>query len=208
MAYAYGEHLWSARRFVGLLAAVAVNVGLIALLASGLSFRLPIFTPKNLEVVQVDATPVKVDEPPPPPPEVQTAPPEPLDMPMPVIELPSEPQADTIVAETSPAPPAPAAPPADRELQTDPRYPLTPPVYPAASRRANEQGTVVLSIYVLADGRIGDVKLARSSGFPRLDQAATEAARKNWRFTPAEQGGTAVAAWGRYAVKFQLTGNS
>jgi protein TonB len=206
MAYAYGEQTWTTRRLVGLFAAIAINVGLILGLASGLSFRLPVFTPHNVEVVTVDTPPVKLDEPPPPPPQVETAPPEPLDIPMPVIDLPPEPQPqDAIVAETKPAPAAPRPLPANRELQVDPRHPLSPPVYPAASRRASEQGTVLLMIYVLADGRVGDAKVARSSGYPRLDQAALDAARKNWHFQPAEQAGSAVAAWGQYAVKFQLT---
>jgi periplasmic protein TonB len=44
--------------------------------------------------------------------------------------------------------------------------------YPAPSRRMGEEGLVVLSVYVAANGTITDAKLERSSGIERLDEAA------------------------------------
>ena len=81
---------------------------------------------------------------------------------------------------------------------------LTPPMYPPASIRRNEQGTVRLLLYVLPNGRVSQVKIDRSSGFPLLDKAAATAAMRDWTFKPATQGGTPIAAWGTYAVTFTL----
>jgi TonB family protein len=58
------------------------------------------------------------------------------------------------------------------------------PVYPAESARRGESGTTALTLCVTADGRLVDVKVARSSGFARLDEATVEWARTA-RFTPA-----------------------
>ncbi len=55
------------------------------------------------------------------------------------------------------------------------------PVYPAASRRAGEAGTVLLNIVVGPDGAPTDISVERSSGFMGLDDAAVTAVRK-WRF--------------------------
>ena len=105
-------------------------------------------------------------------------------------------------AEAKPVAPLPAkaiVPPA-----IDPRRPLTQPAYPPSSRRAGEQGTVELMLYVLADGRIGEAKVARSSGFHRLDDAAIKEALRAWRLRPQREGGTAVPAWHKIAVTFRL----
>jgi TonB family protein len=47
--------------------------------------------------------------------------------------------------------------------------------YPAASKRLGEQGKCKVSMLVTADGKIHDIKLTESSGFPRLDQACLKA---------------------------------
>ena len=78
------------------------------------------------------------------------------------------------------------------------------PAYPSAPRRLGIQGTTMLRVHVLADGRIGDVLVERSAGHPDLDQAATEAVRR-WRFEPARHGDDAVAVWVLLPVEFRLT---
>ncbi len=78
------------------------------------------------------------------------------------------------------------------------------PAYPSAPRRLGIQGTTMLRVHVLADGRIGDVLVERSAGHPDLDQAATEAVRR-WRFEPARRGDDAVAMWVLLPVEFRLT---
>jgi periplasmic protein TonB len=88
--------------------------------------------------------------------------------------------------------------------KTDPRHPLTQPVYPAQSRRAGEQGSVELLIYVLADGRVGDARIAVSSGYTRLDEAALQEALRSWRLLPNEIDGMKVASWNRIGITFRL----
>lgn len=78
------------------------------------------------------------------------------------------------------------------------------PAYPAAPRRLGIQGTTMLRVHVLADGRIGDVLVEHSAGHPDLDQAAMEAVRR-WRFEPARRGADAVAMWVLLPVEFRLT---
>lgn len=56
------------------------------------------------------------------------------------------------------------------------------PPYPPASRRAGEQGTVLLEIIVAPSGVPTEVNVARSSGYSALDDAAVAAVRK-WRFS-------------------------
>jgi protein TonB len=78
------------------------------------------------------------------------------------------------------------------------------PAYPSAPRRLGIQGTTMLRVHVLADGRIGDVRVEHSAGHPDLDQAAMEAVRR-WRFEPARRGADAVAMWVLLPVEFRLT---
>lgn len=78
------------------------------------------------------------------------------------------------------------------------------PGYPSFSRRRGEEGRVLLEVYILPDGRVGEVRLKRSSGYPRLDAAAQEAV-KGWRYVPARQGGRAIPYWYVQPVDFSLT---
>ncbi|MFP5382883.1 MAG: energy transducer TonB [Gammaproteobacteria bacterium] len=117
----------------------------------------------------------------------------------------------TVPAEGGPAPSLAAAAPAEDAALPDtlpptvnPAWGSRPPtVYPAVSRRLGEQGEVVLGLHVLADGRIGEVEVRRSSGHPRLDRAAIDAARR-WRLLPASRGGQPVALWHEWVVVFRL----
>ena len=77
------------------------------------------------------------------------------------------------------------------------------PSYPATPRRLGIQGTALLRVHVLADGRIGDVLVEKSAGHPELDDAATDAV-KRWRFDPARRGSDAVAMWVLLPVEFKL----
>lgn len=59
------------------------------------------------------------------------------------------------------------------------RYVVAPaPVYPVASRRAQEQGTVTLRVQVRSDESVGFVDVKTGSGYPRLDAAAVDAAKR------------------------------
>ena len=66
------------------------------------------------------------------------------------------------------------------------------PEYPANSVRNREQGTTVLNACVTTDGRLVDVHLAKSSGYPRLDEATVEWAKRA-KYKPAMFGEEALA---------------
>ena len=105
-----------------------------------------------------------------------------------------------MTAHTDPQPQGPVDGPGSSEpmprltaVAMDPRHPLTQPPYPPGSIRDNEQGNADVEVYVLPNGRVGEARIVRSTGFERLDRAALEEARRYWRFTPATRDGTPVA---------------
>lgn len=77
------------------------------------------------------------------------------------------------------------------------------PVYPPASIRQEQTGTVQLKVLVDERGRPHEVQVVTSSGFERLDEAAVSAVRR-WQFAPATEAATPVPAWTHVKVVFQL----
>lgn len=77
------------------------------------------------------------------------------------------------------------------------------PTYPPLSRRAGEQGRVVLRVHVDATGVPTTVQVQMTSGFERLDKVAT-ATVKRWRFIPGRQGSTPVPTWVDVPITFSL----
>ena len=77
------------------------------------------------------------------------------------------------------------------------------PQYPRLARRLGEHGTVLLNVYVDANGLPEKIELHASSGSPRLDQAARETVRR-WKFIPARQGERPVGAWIVVPIRFVL----
>lgn len=62
------------------------------------------------------------------------------------------------------------------------RVPNDPPIiYPFEARREGQEGRVLLAIKVAASGQVEQVKVARSSGYPILDQAARQGVER-WVF--------------------------
>lgn len=68
------------------------------------------------------------------------------------------------------------------------------PVYPKDDLRERHQGTVTIRFLISADGSVAGTKVARSSGYPSLDEAARSALEK-CQFRPALKDGQAVDAW-------------
>ncbi len=66
-----------------------------------------------------------------------------------------------------------------------------PPIYPEMARRQRQQGTVWLKLLVGADGRVREVTIQQSSGFPLLDE---EAVRKfsSYVVSPYHENGVAM----------------
>lgn len=107
--------------------------------------------------------------------------------------------------ETDFFPPTPTELPAViSRAAVDPRHPLTQPDYPAASIRSAEQGKIALSVLVGSDGRVLDARVAQSSGFPHLDEAAVKEARAHWHLRPATRNGVPFEQWLTVGVVFRL----
>jgi len=68
------------------------------------------------------------------------------------------------------------------------------PHYPDADLKARHQGTVTLGFLVETDGKVGESKVAKSSGHPGLDEAAHLALAK-CSFKPAMKDGRPVKEW-------------
>jgi len=99
-----------------------------------------------------------------------------------------------------------AAPPADPFPVLSPR-PLSGPSgmerYLKAALKAKESGTVVMNICVTTQGGVASVGLARSSGFPKLDEVALGIAAE-YRFDPAKRLGRPVAACELFRIVFKV----
>jgi protein TonB len=77
------------------------------------------------------------------------------------------------------------------------------PAYPKQSRRLNEQGQVVIRVFVATDGSPQQGEIKTSSGFDRLDQEALRTVMR-WRFVPGQRFGTPEAMWFNVPVNFVL----
>lgn len=100
---------------------------------------------------------------------------------------------------------APAPPSEEQEVDRRPYVVYSPlPEYPSEARLNRWQGTVVVRALVEASGSVAEVRIAKSSGFDELDQAA-EAVLYQWRFNPAYRDGQPVTIWVKVPVAFKLT---
>ena len=77
------------------------------------------------------------------------------------------------------------------------------PYYPSFSKRAGEQGEVVVRLIIDETGIVEEVALLRSSGFARLDRAATEIG-KRYRFKPYSVNGNPARISTNLLIKFNL----
>lgn len=124
---------------------------------------------------------------------------------------PEPPKPAEQVKESAPAPaatpkPAQAAPVAlSSELAVScPK--LTPPEYPAISRRMGEEGKLILRVELDENGHIDNAKVLNSSGYERLDAAALSAV-KSWQCNPSLRDGQPVRAVALQPFNFVLQGN-
>jgi protein TonB len=78
-----------------------------------------------------------------------------------------------------------------------------PPEYPRSARHRGQEGLVVVSVRVSAEGRVIDASVVGSSGYPLLDDAALDALRR-WTFVPGVRGGRAEAWTVEIPVRFRL----
>ncbi len=103
------------------------------------------------------------------------------------------------------APSGPAAPAGPRTVSASQLgYRVPPnPIYPARSRRAGEQGSVVVRVLIDVTGRPAQVSLQTSSGHPALDESALSAVRAA-QFRPYAEGGLPQAVWVLVPINFVL----
>ena len=209
MAPATNSGLMSRRGLV-FVVIVVLHAGFFYAINSGLSKSVidVVFGPIQTKIIEEQK--IEAKEPPPPPPDILPPPPDYVPPPDLAVETVSEAPTNAIQAiQTQKAPVAPPAPPAPKVAATpprsDPKHPPTLPEYPPTSRRLGEAGTVTLQVYVLENGKVGDVKVQKSSGFERLDEAAVREVKRAWRFIPATEDGKPVAGWGAFNVTFKLT---
>lgn len=75
------------------------------------------------------------------------------------------------------------------------------PVYPHESELHGEYGKVLCALFIDARGVVERVEVLRSSGFARLDRAASVGLAR-WRFEPAVENGRPIASQFRHTVSF------
>lgn len=193
---------------VGVIVAVLVHGGLFALFPEmdALDFD---FIPEESEVVEL---PPEVEIPPPPDaiarPATPVVPENPVDDDM---TVPKNTWDDNPVAELPP--PRVGVDPSDAPawIQRDVDPVLTngrevqrvlEQRYPSRLREAGIGGTVVLHVFVDADGVPTRSQIAESSGYPQLDAAAREVVDR-MRFSPALNRDKAIGVWVRQGVTFK-----
>lgn len=144
------------------------------------------------------------DEPPPPKPEPVVEKPKPVvkkEVPKPVEPKPEPIQ--VVTPEPTPAPPPPE--PVLTKATADAGYLRNPaPRYPDFAQQQGWEGTVILNVHVLANGKPKAVEIKQSSGRKILDDSAVQAV-KRWSFVPAKLGETATDSWVEVPIDFRLS---
>ena len=82
-------------------------------------------------------------------------------------------------------------------------FPNPAPRYPYLSRANGEEGKVILQVVVDKYGLASEISIVQSSGYRRLDKAATKAVKK-WKFQPALKGGLNVQGVVQVPISFVL----
>ena len=221
MAYA-DEPGMSTKRLVSLILVGLIHAFLGYAVISGLAVKAVKVITGPLETFEVEE-PEDVEEEPPPPPEqmeeippyvpppdvvVESLPPPPA--PVTVVRTPPPPRPPPVITPPAPPPPPPP-PPAGPTKGAEPRsrgFGFSEADYPSASLRAEEEGTVTISMRVGTDGRVvsGSCKVVSSSGHSRLDSQSCRLAERRFRFDPAEKNGTPVEDTYTQAFRWELQG--
>jgi protein TonB len=215
VAYSYSidDPSKNSKRTLAFVLVVAIHALFFWVLASGLGAKMVQTVIGPVETKIIEELPDESDEPPPPPPDIEQPPPYVPPPEIDIAQITTEAPPTNTITTTTVKPPPSAPPPKPVEhtvVKTPPstsgrgaRTPL--PEYPPASRRAGEAGTVQIRCLVSEQGRCSDVSVVKSSGFPRLDEAAVKEVQRNWKFVPGKEDGKPVAMWHTFAVTFRLT---
>ena len=213
----FAQHQTSTSKHgLGLAVVVALHLLGFYAIESGLAHRFVKHIQSPIEAQLIEES--KPDLPPPPPPPPVNTPLKKSALPdyVPPVEIPlNAPAPVNAIAQIS-STPKPAAP-ADVPVSAQAPVPSVrtaavinasqnceTPVYPSASRRFQESGTVQLRFHMGVDGKVLESEVEKSSGYKRLDEAARLALSK-CQFKPATVDGKPEASWSslRYIWKME-----
>ncbi len=213
-----GQRKGPTNHLVGFTMVVLLHVMVAYALLTGLARKVVevVRAPIETKIIEEIKKEPEADKPPPPPPKL--APPPPPYIPPPEINIaqPSIAPVNTITAVTTTKPVEPPPPAAPAPVPVAPPKPSvrTAPVidaarscekpeYPSASKRLEEEGTVVVNFLINTDGHVVDSKIEKSSGFDRLDQAARAALGK-CKFKPGTVDGKPEQSWASIKYTWRL----
>jgi|GEM_PF-139147 len=200
------------KRLPSLMVVLVLHGILLWLIQSGLARQAITLTQESVEALLL------TDAAPPPPPVAAPKTPSPKTPLPPVIQPPIAAATPVITAPTAPAinvtptqstaPTAPITPSAPSpSIRTgaaiQPGASCAKPDYPSASRRLEEEGTVSLKFLIGADGRVLQAEIEKTSGFPRLDEAARNALSK-CQFRAGTIDGKAEQSWASIKYTWRL----
>ncbi len=218
------HHIHSSRTWRVTGAVLLAHAAVAWLLTHNLISSVSMGEPDNVIMASVvmDAPAPPAPKPQPPTPKVQPKPlPKPQPQvapqlhPTPVVSTTAPSEAAPIVPAAAPTPVAAPAPTGNQRPNTqtapvvsmpssDADYLNNPaPPYPRMSRRMGEQGTVVVRVFINAEGRAEKAEIRTSSGYTRLDEAALDTV-KRWRYVPGKRAGLPEAMWFNVPIRFVL----
>jgi periplasmic protein TonB len=182
-------------RAVSLTLVAVLHVAIIYALASGLAHQMVELLPQNVQVNIIPPQETK-NEPPPPPPTFKQPPPfvPPPDV---NIDLSQAPATTAITAQSTQKLVDSAPVPSRRNT-------ISANDYPPLSVKLSEEGTVLVKVLIMPDGSVGDVQLAKSSGFQRLDDKTLDIIKNRWHYSPPTREGKPTQVWWNVRVKWQL----
>lgn len=205
------------RKFVGIGIVILLHLAVVYALVNGLARKV-------VEIVQAPLETKIIEElkklPPPPPPKPKEQPPQVVAQPKPTtpppvyvppveVAIPATAGNAPSISATTQATPAsePVAAPAPK-----PPVLVAPvanaascrkPIYPAVSRRNEEEGVVVLRFLVAPNGSVIKSEIKSSSGFERLDEAARQGLSL-CNFKPGTADGQPTEAWAQMKYEWRL----
>ena len=198
---------------MGIVGVLVLHGLLLWAIQSGLARQVVKLTENTVEALLLSDNSPK---PPPPPPPAPKNPPPPTPAPTapapvmpsttaPVISVPVAAATPAPAPSTTapPAPPAPAAPPVKTAAVIQPGATCAKPDYPSASRRLEEEGTVTLRFLIGTDGRVLQAEIDKTSGYPRLDDAARNGLAK-CQFRPGTVDGKPEQSWASIRYTWRL----
>jgi periplasmic protein TonB len=191
------------RRAMGFIGTALFHIILVYGLITGLARSVVEVIKGPIETKIIEEIVEDKDEPPPPPPKFDKPPP-PFVPPVEISIASEAPPAATAITQATTARPAPPAPAAIVPPRSNPRRPVSQPEYPPSSKRAGEEGAVVMTLTVDTEGKVTEAVVKTSSGFPKLDEAAIKEALRSWRLLPGTQGGKPIAMKYDFRVVFKI----